>query len=74
MKKERVTITSIEKNTDGIKVIFSNDLKINISDEDLNTFTDLGFVNWKEGVIFEIRSKGLKKEINPLGTNIYYKV
>lgn len=74
IKKEKVKIAKINKNLDGINVTFSNGLNLNISNEDLDTFTDLGFVNWQEGILFEIRKHGLKKELNPLGTNIYYSI
>lgn len=73
-QKERVEIVEVIENKDGAKVTFSNGLVVSLTDKDLITFTNYGFVSWKKGVPFEIITHGLKKEINPIGTNIFYKI
>lgn len=73
-KKERIKIVEVIRSTSSTKVTFSNGLKISLGAGDLDIFNDYGFVNWEKGAIFELRTNGSKKEINPLGTNIYYKI
>lgn len=71
--RERVEIKEVNKALDGIKVTFSNGTVASIGKKDLVLFNNLGFTNWEVGAKFEI-TKGLaKKELNPLGTNIFFK-
>ena len=46
-QKERVEIVEVIENKDGAKVTFSNGLVVSLTDKDLITFTNYGFVSWK---------------------------
>lgn len=72
--KERVTINNIKKLTKGLEVTFSNNLTVCISNDDLLTFEELNFTNWEIGEVFDIKKEGFKTTLNPVNTNIYYKL
>lgn len=72
--KERIKITEVKESKNNTKVVFSNGLQLTLSEKDLLTFTNHGFVSWKEGVAFDLKSDGTQKTLNPVGTNIFYKI